>query len=765
MSNKTILDILLERNRITQSEASGFAQNATNLEIEKKLRDEKLVNSEDIAKAYALLYDLPFIRLENYNIASAVFQLIPKDVIEKYKILAFEKEGDIPGGKVKLALGSPGDLKSNPPAIISDLKSKKDVSVDLYITTPEDIEGIAKKFSENTPSEPVQVTQLNHHVQYSKVSDLKSVDLKNIKIPYEVISKFPIEISKKYRIIVFDSPSPSMIRVAVSDPYDQKVQEILDFVRQKNEIAIEEFVASPGDILDAIKTYYKKEETTLEPQPKPAPPAPLSSSPLPKPFVPDKEKPEIAFTPIVTPPKVSVPVAPPPTKPSPFKPPTRPIFVRRPEEEAAEVTQTQGVYETEPVQEAPENDLDKFLGQEVSSVETLKQIAQTGNIPQILAASVALAVMKKASDIHIEPEEDSLRIRFRVDGVLSDIIKMPLEIQAAIISRIKILSHLKIDEMRIPQDGRFDVKTHGHEIDLRVSTLPTVRGEKAALRILDKTKSIYSFEELGIAGRNLKILEDNIKKPFGVILATGPTGSGKSTTLYSILQKISNPHVNVITLEDPVEYEIPGINQCQVKPKIGFSFAEGLRSVLRQDPNIIMVGEIRDAETAGMATHAALTGHLVLTTLHTNDAAGALPRLINMGIEPFLITSSINAIIGQRLVRKICPKCKKEIDLPEPLMAEIARLLEKFNLQKPYKFYEGGGCPECNQGYSGRIGIYEVLSMSDKIEEIAIRKRPASEILSVAIEEGMVTMKQDGFIKALKGITTIAEVLRVTTSG
>ncbi|OGD56721.1 hypothetical protein A2V71_04230 [Candidatus Berkelbacteria bacterium RBG_13_40_8] len=751
MSNKTILNILLERNRITQTEASGFAQNATNLDIEKKLRDEKTVTSEDIAKAYALLYDLPFIRLENYNVSSAAFQLIPQDLIEKYKILAFEKEGDISGGKVKLALGSPGDLKINPPTVISDLKNKKGVSVDLYITTPEDIEKVAAKFSQNSPPPPVQITKLDHHVQYSQISDLKSVDLKNIKIPYEIISKFPIEISKKYRIIVFDSPSPSMIRVAVSDPYDRKVQEILDFVRQKNEIAIEEFVASPGDILDAIKAYYKKPGPIPKPEPPPPKPAAVSAT------APAQEFPKAPIFPAR--PRQETP------PPTPLKPPARPTFIRRPEEEVAEVTQTQGVYETEPAQEAPESDLDKFLGQEVNSVETLKQIAQSGNIPQILAASVALAVMKKASDIHIEPEEDSLRIRFRVDGVLRDIIKMPLEIQAAIISRIKILSHLKIDEMRIPQDGRFDVKTHGHEIDLRVSTLPTVRGEKAALRILDKTKSIYTFEELGIAGRNLKILEENIKKPFGVILATGPTGSGKSTTLYSILQKISNPQVNVITLEDPVEYEIPGINQCQVKPKIGFSFAEGLRSVLRQDPNIIMVGEIRDAETAGMATHAALTGHLVLTTLHTNDAAGALPRLINMGIEPFLITSSINAIIGQRLVRKICSKCKKEIKLPDPLLNEISKDLEKFNLQKPYKFYEGAGCAECNQGFSGRIGIYEVLAMSEKVEEIAIRRRPASEILSAAIEEGMVTMKQDGLIKAIKGVTTVSEVLRVTTSG
>ena len=321
---------------------------------------------------------------------------------------------------------------------------------------------------------------------------------------------------------------------------------------------------------------------------------------------------------------------------------------------------------------------------------------------------------------------------------------------------------MKIDETRVPQDGRFDVKVQGHEIDLRVSTLPTIRGEKAALRILDKSQNIYTLEDLGFSGRNLKVLEENITKPYGVILSTGPTGSGKSTTLYSILKKVAGPSVNVITLEDPVEYEMPGINQCQVKPKIGFSFAEGLRSVLRQDPNIIMVGEIRDAETAGMTTHAALTGHLVLSTLHTNDAAGALPRLTNMGVEPFLITSSINLVIGQRLVRKVCPHCRHEANIPPQLVADIEKELANLNLPKPYKFFEGTGCTECNNGYSGRLGIYEVLSMTEKIEDLAINRRPASEIKVAAIADGMITMKQDGLIKALQGLTTISEVLRVT---
>lgn len=745
MSNKTILDILLERNRITQSEVASFDKSLSNLQVEEKLRKEFSVSSEDIAKAYAICYDLPFIRLENYNISAEAFNLIPEELVSKYKIIAFEKDGNGPGGKVKFALGNPGDLKTNPPQILEKLKEEKKISADLYITTSEDIETALKKQIAKT--ETPRVEKLDHHIEYSGTSNLKTIDLKNFKIPYEVITKFPEDISKRYKMIVFENPTVSLIRVAVSDPYDQKVKEILNFIREKNDIAIEEFVAAPDDILSAIKTYYQKPPEPLPPPPPPPPP------PLPV-----KEK-----VPSV---KVAIPLVPPAKSPEEEKKDVvRPQFLSKPDQEKDQnQPEVQSEFE-QMANVAPESDLDKFLGQEVKDVEGLKQIAETGNVPRILAAAIALAVVKKASDIHVEPEEDFLRIRFRVDGILRDVIKMPLEVEAAIISRIKILSHLKIDESRIPQDGRFDVRTHGHDIDLRVSTLPTVRGEKAALRILDKSQNIYTFEELGISGRNLKILQDNIVKPYGVIMATGPTGSGKSTTLYSILKLISNPQVNVITLEDPVEYEMPGINQCQVKPKIGFSFAEGLRSVLRQDPNIIMVGEIRDAETAGMATHAALTGHLVLTTLHTNDAAGALPRLINMGIEPFLITSSVNAIIGQRLVRKLCQKCKKEAVLPAPLLGQLEKEVEKFHLQQPYKFYQAVGCNECNQGFSGRIGIYEVLAMSEKIEELAIKKRPASEIFVQAIAEGMITMKQDGLLKAIRGITTVEEVLRVTTSG
>ena len=781
---KTIIDVLLEKNRLTSSEAAGFDKSATNEQIEKKLRDNKLVSSEDIAKAYAVVYDLPFIRLDGLEIKGETFSIIPPEVVDKFKIVAFEK---IDQKKLKIALGLPGQLRNNPPQIITDLKEKQGMVINLYITTLEDVEKVQSRFA-GVPASEVQTVVPK--IESTPVKQLKHIDLKTVKISYDVISKFPIEVCQKYKMLVFASPEPNLIQVAISDPSDHKVREILDFVRNRNEIQIEEFVASPEEISSALKIFYKKPEaaSVVVEQEMPA----EIEETLEK----DRatfEKDEAVFEPAKveekstenTEKKIDKPVdtisedAPQDKheekmvvlsseemdKPK-LAQGTRRKFVRRPipYEIQKEQQKFAPVMEDTAVNAvvAPENDLDKFLGQPVKDLEAYTGIVKTSNIPLILAATIALAVNMKASDIHIEAEGEDLRIRFRVDGVLKDILKAPLPLHSALISRIKILSRLKIDETRVPQDGRFDVKTQNHEIDLRVSTLPTVRGEKAALRILDKSQNIYTLEDLGFEGRNLKIIEENITKPYGVILATGPTGSGKSTSLYSILKKISTPSVNVITLEDPVEYEMPGINQCQVKPKIGFSFAEGLRSVLRQDPNIIMVGEIRDAETAGMATHAALTGHLVLSTLHTNDAAGALPRLTNMGVEPFLITSSLNVVIGQRLVRKICQHCKREAKVPPELMVEIEKELSGSNLPQPYVFYEGAGCDQCNSGYSGRAGIYEVLVMSDKIESLAIERRPASEIKAAAVADGMITMKQDGLVKALRGITTISEVLRVT---
>lgn len=432
------------------------------------------------------------------------------------------------------------------------------------------------------------------------------------------------------------------------------------------------------------------------------------------------------------------------------------------------------VKETKKDQEVKDDEnLGSLLKDDVKTVDELKAIVKENNIPKTVAAIVSYAISQNASDVHAEPFEDELLIRYRIDGQLRNIIKLPPDMHAPLISRIKILSKLKLDETRIPQDGRFNVVFSTREVDLRVSTMPAVHGEKGVLRILDKTKGVISLENLGFLGMGFDILIDSINRPYGIIIATGPTGSGKSTTLYAILARVATSTVNVITLEDPVEYEMKGINQSQINPKIGYTFADGLRSILRQDPNIIMVGEVRDGETANMATQAALTGHLVLTTLHTNNASGALPRLINMGIEPFLITSSINAIIGQRLVRKICDDCKAEITLPEGVIKEVEDELanipaintkDQARIKRPFKFYQGKGCDKChNTGYKGRIGLYEILPMSERIEELTISRATANQMLDQAVKEGMITMKQDGILKVLSGITTLDEILKETS--
>jgi type II secretory ATPase GspE/PulE/Tfp pilus assembly ATPase PilB-like protein len=409
---------------------------------------------------------------------------------------------------------------------------------------------------------------------------------------------------------------------------------------------------------------------------------------------------------------------------------------------------------------------------QVTTADQLKAALRAGNIPRMVAAVVSYAINERASDVHIEAYEDEMRIRYRVDGQLFDVVQLPRDIHSPLVSRIKILGRLRLDETRVPQDGRFDVSLpDGRRVDVRVAVMPTVYGEKVVLRLLEKSKQLASLDDLGLTGRGYDVLTKAIQRPYGICLSTGPTGSGKSTTLYAILSLIATPNVNVVTLEDPVEYEIKGINQAQVRPKIGFTFAEGLRSVLRQDPNIIMVGEIRDGETANMSIQAALTGHLVLSTMHTNDAAGAVPRLTNMGIEPFLITSALNVIVAQRLVRRICPVCKRPVSLPagirDRLVDEIrvAAALNPIDAarvpQGDITFYQGEGCDACQgKGYQGRVGIYEVLSMDDEVAELTVNRAPASDIRQVSQRRGMLTLYQDGLLKAASGLTTIDEVLR-----
>ena len=390
-------------------------------------------------------------------------------------------------------------------------------------------------------------------------------------------------------------------------------------------------------------------------------------------------------------------------------------------------------------------------------------IIREEKIAEIVSHLLEFAIKSRSSDIHIEPQEKSTRVRYRIDGILQEKLTTPKDLHEALISRIKILAGMKIDEKRIPQDGRFNIKAAGEEVDLRVSTLPTAWGEKVVLRILKKTGGVPELPELGLRGRALKNLEDSILRPHGIIIMCGPTGSGKTTTLYSIISKISTPKVNIVTIEDPIEYKIAGVNQVQINPTAGLTFASGLRSFLRQDPNIILVGEIRDKETTDLAIQASLTGHLVFSTLHTNDAAEALPRLLDMGAEPYLLASSMTAIVGQRVVRQIHADCKTEYTPDPKVITDMKGVLG--NLwpgNRDGVLYKGQGDAECaNSGYFGRIGIFEVLPITEKISRLILERSSSGIIEQQAKEDGMITLKQDGYLKVLEGISTIEEVLRV----
>ena len=393
----------------------------------------------------------------------------------------------------------------------------------------------------------------------------------------------------------------------------------------------------------------------------------------------------------------------------------------------------------------------------------IAQIVTEAPIAKIVSTILDYAVASRASDIHIEPQEDRIRVRYRIDGILYDKLSLPINVQDAVVSRIKILSEMKIDEHRMPQDGRFNFKVADKEVDLRISVLPTVNGEKIVMRLLRKSGGIPTLEELGLTGSSLRNLETAILRPHGIIVVCGPTGSGKTTTLYSVLSKLNTTRVNIMTLENPLEYEMQGVNQVAINPAVGLTFATGLRSFLRQDPNIILVGEIRDQETTDLAIQAALTGHLVFSTLHTSNAAGALPRLIDLGAQAFLLSSTMNAVVAQRIVRKICSHCKDSyLPLPQ-LVKEMKDVLGKlFPQDSENKLYRGKGCDECGgSGYLGRIGIFETLKMSEKILSLVFESADSGTIEKQAISEGMITMKQDGYIKVLQGITTVEEVIRV----
>jgi len=409
--------------------------------------------------------------------------------------------------------------------------------------------------------------------------------------------------------------------------------------------------------------------------------------------------------------------------------------------------------------------------EEVSETE-LKRLVEEAPISKIVAVLLRHAVDGRASDIHIEPTRENLRVRFRLDGVLHSSIFLPLRIHPAVIARIKIISRLKLDETRIPQDGRFSAQIGDNIIDFRLSTFPTSMGEKAVIRVLDPTIGMKSLEALGLNEQVREAIAEAVDKPYGMILATGPTGCGKTTTLYSVLQILNKEGVNILTLEDPIEYYIEGVNQSQVRPEIGYSFASGLRSVVRQDPDIIMVGEIRDPETASLATHAALTGHIVLSTIHTNNAIGVIPRLIDLGIEPYLIPPTVSLSLAQRLVRVLCPHCKKKVKAEgkakDIILKEIKDLPEKLKnklkIKVPFYIYVSQGCKKCRgEGYSGRVSIAEVLKMTPQLADLILKTPSEAEILKEARRQGMIEMRQDGILKVLAGTTSIEEILRVAS--
>lgn len=550
-----------------------------------------------------------------------------------------------------------------------------------------------------------------------EVFSLPFFDSQDKKIPFIVLSTFPEEVARKYNMIAFEVVSDNMVKVALARPWDPTTKRALDFIRKKNHLELDPYIISPSGLKKILEQY--KNPVIMD--------------------------------------KVS----------------------GAQKEDLASVANPQGqsIFSLGEKKESPKTqeieDISELIKEDVTSKEQLIDIMKSSTIPRTVAAIIKYAVFLGASDIHVEPmEQADTRIRYRMDGMLNHIIDIPKKDHAAFVSRIKISAKLKIDEQRVPQDGRIDVRFEKQEIDLRVSTFPTIHGEKVVMRILDKSGGIITVENLGMTGRTFDLFLEAIQVPNGILLVTGPTGSGKSTTLYAAISRINKEGVNIVTLEDPVEYQMEGVNQSQVKPYIGYTFATGLRSILRQDPNIIMVGEIRDRETAEMAVQSALTGHLVLSTLHTNGASGAIPRLIDMGVEPFLISSSLHTIIAQRLVRKLCPACKAMVEMPEAVFEDIKKEFDRIPDQYKQglqldpsnkKMYKAVGCSTCgNSGYKGRIGIYELLRVSEKIQYLTTKRASSADILNQALSEGMITMKQDGVLKAMQGITTIEEVYRVT---
>lgn len=814
---------------------------------------------------------LHVVRLSSATIQAEALALVPESLAREYRLIptALNQASK----QLTVALADATLLAKPAPAFLQELKAKG-YALTLVITPTTDFEAALAAYakpsqtpaattpptpsSTNAPTPPPATTPVDPKSQPTspaasvaespsasapaestekvpasvRSQQVPSVSLAGRDIPLEVLERFPEDVASKYQMVVYElSPDGKTASVAVVNPNDRRVREILKFVQERNGIRINVFATTKADLDEALKGYKRAAaavqagDTAVPRQPEPAQPAQavqakattpaIADTPTPKatPNVPapavsqdiplrrasvDQVK-QAVKEPVasVAAPSVSPTVAVPPVPVAGGAPtPGQKIGGLSPVVNAAEyqraVTRNSQNAPVQPVvtqitandiqtsggevgqpafgQAAletivEERNLDTILGGVIQDTASLETVVKSGMVPRIVAAFISYAVSSSASDIHLESSREYVRLRYRIDGELREIVRLPTGLLAPLVSRLKILAKLKIDESRVPQDGRFDVLAAGHEIDLRVSTLPTVHGEKVVLRILDKSSGLRKLEELGLQGTNLARVRGVLDDPYGIVLVTGPTGSGKTSTLYAMLSELNTAGVNIVTLEDPVEYQLEGINQTQVRPAIGFGFADGLRSILRQDPNIIMVGEIRDKQTAALATQAALTGHLVLTTLHTNDAAGAIPRMLDMGIEPFLLASSLKAVVGQRLVRRLVPEGKVAADVPSETLEAVKSELARGKAPEvvdaaasAMKFYGPG-----SNGFKGRTGIYEVLTMSESIAQLALKKAAASEIAQAALAEGMVTMRQDGILKALAGQSSLDEVLQATS--
>jgi len=805
-----LLSVLVSIGGLSQDKSNKIREEAnldSNQDYFDYLKSNNQVDEGALLRATSILFNLERVNIGSRFIDDQLLSLVSEDKARKHKLIIYDQDGD----RLKIALNNPYKLPQIDKEVIEPISnSKKDYQFEFKLVKLNDIKAAlsqynrlknrksrkkievqekkddtnvkslthlsnnllktlvrqsvisstqAEKFQEQVEKENLSIENFLEQkgidrgkIQKAKADQkgLELVDLSKYEISQQVVERIPYDIASKHQLVAYDEIGDRILKVASLDPSSKAVDDVVNFAQTKKGIDIKLALTTPENIDLVLKKYPQRQEQKKE----------IGEGEQTKEVKFNKKKKDYDIRPdqshnsdrtnqedlSILPEEKSIPKI-------------------RQESDQLEVSVVDSS------QKELKGRITSLIQRKVNSEKELDQIINKGSVPRIVAGIVNFALSKRASDVHIQPTDKDSLLRYRIDGVLNNITKVPRELHSAIISRIKILSKLRIDEKRVPQDGRFEVDFENREIDLRVSTMPTTNNEKVVLRLLDKSRKDFNLEDLGLKGSSYNKLVKNIEKPYGMIVATGPTGSGKSTTLYAAMSKINQPKINIITLEDPIEYELNGVSQSQARPDIGYSFANGLRSVLRQDPDVIMVGEIRDKETAEMAIHAALTGHLLFTTLHTNDAAGAIPRLIDMGIEPFLISSASNVFLAQRLVRRVCPDCKqKDPNFNSEAKKKIKSILsdlpesekDAVPSEKDWQIYRGKGCSKCYQGYRGRIGIFEVLQIDEKIRSMIHEDVSIGQIRKQAIKDGMVTMEQDGVIKVLKGQTTLEEIFRVT---